>query len=80
MNRLISAHSLSVQLLAGVLLSLTAAALVFATLFTVGNALLDHTVYGESFSRRMADRQFAQLQTYVLKEDITTEKLHRLNA
>ena len=52
-------HSLSVQLLAGVLLSLFIAVLAFGLFFSLGNALLDHTVYGESFSEKMADRQFS---------------------
>lgn len=73
-------HSLSVQLLAGVLVSLLAAALSFGLFFALGNSLLDHTVYGESFAGRMSDRQFRQLQNYVQQEKITTEGLSRLNA
>lgn len=61
-------HSLSVQLLAGVFLSLFAAALSFALLFSLGNALLDHTVYGERFSNLMSNRQFRQLQSYIERE------------
>ena len=73
-------HSLSVQLLAGVLLSLFIAVLAFGLFFSLGNALLDHTVYGESFSEKMADRQFQQLQSYVEKESVTVDRLSRLNA
>ena len=73
-------HSLSVQLLFGALLSLLAAALSFTLFFAIGNTLLDHTVYGEAFSDKMSDRWFLQLQNYVAHENITTEKLHRLNA
>ena len=72
-------HSLSVQLLAGVLLSLFIAVLAFGLFFSLGNALLDHTVYGESFSEKMADRQFQQLQSYVEKESVTVDRLSRLN-
>ena len=75
-----SKRSLSVQLLAGVLLSLFAAAIAFSLFFALGNALLDHTVYGESFSDRMSDRRFRQLQSYVEQEGITTDRLPRLNA
>ena len=73
-------HSLSVQLLLGALLSLLAAVLSFALFFAIGNAALDHTVYGEKFSERMSDRQFRQLQSYVERESITTDRLSRLNA
>lgn len=75
-----SKRSLSVQLLVGVLLSLLAAALSFFLLFALGNTLLDHTVYGDRFSRKMSDRQFRQLQSYVADETITCETTSRLNA
>ena len=75
-----SKHSLSVQLLAGVLLSLFIAVLAFGLFFSLGNALLDHTVYGEGFSEKMADRQFQQLQSYVEKGSVTVDRLSRLNA
>lgn len=68
------------QLLVGVLLSLLAAALSFFLLFALGNTLLDHTVYGDRFSRKMSDRQFRQLQSYVADETITCETTSRLNA
>ena len=71
---------MSVQLLAGVLLSLFIAVLAFGLFYALGNALLDHTVYGESFSEKMADRQFQQLQSYVEKESVTVDRLSRLNA
>lgn len=75
-----STRSLSVQLLAGVLLSLFIAVLAFGLFYVLGNSLLDHTVYGESFSEKMADRQFQQLQSYVEKESVTVDRLSRLNA
>ena len=80
MNKLLHPRSLSVQLLLGAALSLIAAVFAFAIFYFLGNELLDHTVYGESFAERMSERQFDRLQTYVLQESITTEKLHRLNA
>ena len=80
MNRKTPSRSLSIQLLLGVLLSLFIAVLAFAVFFALGNGLLDHTVYGESFSDTMSDRQFEQLQSYVTREGITSERLSRLNA
>ena len=80
MSNKLQFRSLSIQLLFGVLLSLTIAALFFAVTCALGSALLDHTVYGESFSDKMSDRQFRQLQSYVNQEGITTDKLSRLNA
>ena len=80
MSKLPSKHSLSVQLLAGVLLSLFIAVLAFSLFFALGNAMLDHTVYGESFAEKMSDRQFQQLQRYVEREAVTTDRLTRLNA
>lgn len=80
MSKLPSKHSLSVQLLAGVLLSLFIAMLAFGLFFALGNAMLDHTVYGESFAEKMSDRQFQQLQRYVEREAVTTDRLSRLNA
>lgn len=73
-------HSLGVQLFVGELLSLLAAVLSFALLYTLGNLLLDRTVYGERFSDAMADRQYRQLQNYVRRERITSHHLARLNA
>ena len=80
MSKLPAKHSLSVQLLAGVLLSLFIAILAFGLFFALGNAMLDHTVYGESFAEKMSDRQFQQMQRYVERERITTDRLSRLNA
>ncbi len=80
MNRKTPSRSLSIQLLLGVLLSLFIAVAVFAVFFALGNGLLDHTVYGDSFSDKMSDRQFKQLQSYVTREEISSEMLSRLNA
>ncbi len=80
MNRKTLSRSLSIQLLLGVLLSLSIAVAAFAVFFALGNGLLDHTVYGESFSDTMSDRQFKQLQSYVTDEEITSGRLSRLNA
>ena len=73
-------RSLSVQLLAGVLVSLLIAVIAFNCFFFLGNALLDHTVYGLPFSKKMSDREFSQLQNFVTREQITAEKIHLLNA
>lgn len=80
MSKLPLSRSLSVQLLAGVLLSLLIAAATFGCFFTVGNTLLDHTIYGERFSKQMSDRLFRQLQSYVTRENLVPTKLNRLNA
>ncbi len=80
MSKKSPARSLSIQLLLGVLLSLFIAVLAFAVFFALGNGLLDHTVYGGSFSDAMSDRQFKQLQSYVTREGITSGRLSRLNA
>ncbi len=80
MSRKTPSRSLSLQLFLGVLLSLLIAVLSFAMFFAIGNGLLDHTVYGESFSHAMSDRQFKQLQVYVTQEEITSKRLSRLNA
>ena len=80
LSKKIPFRSLSIQLFLGVLLSLLISVLTFLLLYTLGNSLLDRTVYGEKFSDAMADRQFRQLQSYVRKERITTDKLARLNA
>ena len=68
------------QLLLGALLSLLAAVLTFGLCCLIGNACLDHTVYGNKFSEKMSDRQFRRLQDYVTEENITSGNLSRLNA
>ena len=68
------------QLLAAVLLSMFIAAAAFASFFTLGNYLLDHTVYGQGFAAVMADKAFVQLEDYVRQEEISAQKLRRLNA
>ncbi len=80
MNKLLRIPNLGIQLLLSVLVSLLAAVLAFGVFFTAGDAFLDHTVYGESFSDRMSDRLFEQMQEYVERESITPEKIHLLNA
>lgn len=71
--------SLSAQLLCGVLAALLAALAAFGIAFGLGNALLDRTVYGQPFARKMADKQFSELQEYATEEQITQETIHRLN-
>ena len=80
MKNTIFTRSLSVQLFAGVLVSLLITVLAFNCFFFLGNALLDHTVYALPFSKKMSDREFSQLQNFVTQEQITAEKIHRLNA
>lgn len=67
-------------MMGGVLLSLLAAALVFALCSFAGSMLLGRTVYGKTFENQMANRQFSELQNYVEREKITINNLHRLNA
>ncbi|MBQ6206512.1 MAG: HAMP domain-containing protein, partial [Oscillospiraceae bacterium] len=69
----------SVQLLLGVLYSLLTAVAVFAMVYCLGNLLLDHTVYGRPFARKLSERRFNQLQNYVALEQITKENLRGLN-
>lgn len=71
--------SLSAQLLCGALGSILAAAAVFFGMLTLGNVLLDHTVYGRPFVKQMTDIQFSRLQDYVLEEEISRENLQRLD-
>lgn len=71
--------SLSAQLLCGALGSLLAAIAAFFLVLALGNSLLDHTVYGEPFARRMADREFSKLQDFVTTEKITEDNIQYLN-
>ncbi len=80
MNKRKRSPGLSAQLFMGVLLSMLVAALAFILFFAIGNFLLDHTVYGQDFAERMADRSFEKLQDFVTQEEITPQKLRRLNA
>ena len=66
-------------MLCGVLLSLAAAVLAFGVFYSLGNTLLDRTIYGERFLTNMTIRQFPRLQEYVAQERIGREDLHRLN-
>lgn len=71
--------SLSVKLFGGALLSLFAAALVFILIFTLGNFMLDRTVYGHRFAVNMANRSFERLQDYVNRQNISKQNLRLLN-
>ncbi len=71
-------RSLSVKLFRGALFSLFAAALVFILIFTLGNFLLDRTVYGRRFSVSMAKLSFERLQDYVNRQNITKQNLKLL--
>ena len=71
--------SLSAQLFCGVLASLAMALLTFLLVFGLGNTLLDHTAYGQPFAEKAAEKQAAELQEYVISQQITTENIHKLN-
>lgn len=72
--------SLSVQLLCGVLASLALALFTFLLVFGLGNTLLDHTVYGQPFAEKAAQKQAAELQEYVNFQQISIENIQKLNA
>lgn len=72
-------QSLSAQLLCGALGSLLAAIVAFFLVLALGNSLLDHTVYGETFANRMTDKEFSKLQNFVNTEKITEENIQYLN-
>lgn len=67
------------QLFCAVLISLLVGALIFATVYLLGNAFLDKTVYGHAFAQKMSDRYFQKLQSYVDTEEISLNNLSRLN-
>ena len=71
--------SLSAQLLCGVLISILAAVLTFFVMLHLGDALLDSTVYGQPFEKKMASLQFDGLQEYVTEENITQDTIQQLN-
>ena len=71
--------SLSAQLLCGVVISILAAVLTFFAMLHLGNALLDSTVYGQPFEKKMASLQFDGLQEYVTEENITQDTIQQLN-
>lgn len=64
-------YSLSFQLFCAVLLSLLVAVAIFIPCYTLGNSLLDKTIYGHSFITNMADKKFSKLQEYVQEENVT---------
>ena len=74
MNKFI-AKSLRAQLFCAVLISLFAGGVIFFASFFLGNALLDKTVYGNTFSRKMEDRRFEDLQEYVTSENVTEDNI-----
>lgn len=72
-------RSLSAQLLCGALLSLTVAALALGLTLALGSVCLDHTVYGQPFARKMADKEFSKLEDYVAEEQISRSSIQKLN-
>ncbi len=69
----------STQLLIAVLVSLLAGCCLFFAVFLLGNVLLDRTVYGPAFVSSMSDKQFDQLESYVLDEKVTKDYLRPLD-
>ncbi len=72
--------SLKLQLLISIFISFIIAVAVLVVLFVIGDSLLYKTVYSDSFSYKMADGQFSNLQEYVEKNSISLENLQRINA
>lgn len=66
------------QLLRGGLLSMLASILAFGLIYSLGNTLLDRTIYGERFLINKTDQQFQSLQEYVTQERIGKSGLQRL--
>lgn len=73
------ARSLSLQLLCRALSSILIAVISYVVLIAATFILLDHTVYGETFQGKMADRYFSALQEYVEENDIAGKDLDRLD-
>ena len=71
--------SLRLQLLCAVLISFTVAIMFFGVAYSLGDTMLDKTVYGQTFAETMADQHFSQLQEYVEEEHISLTNLQRLN-
>lgn len=67
------------QLFCAVLMSLFVGAILFASVYLLGNSFLDKTVYGHAFAQKMSDRYFQQLQSYVETEGISLKNVSRLN-
>ena len=76
-NRILK--SLRLQLFCAVLISFAVGLAAFGIAFFLGDALLDQTVYGQTFAETMADQHFSQLQEYVEEEEISLTNLQRLN-
>ena len=78
MNKRIK-KSLRLQLLFAAIISVAIAAITFGLSFLLGNALLDRTIYADSFSAMMAEKQFYKLSDYVITERIDSGNLSQLN-
>lgn len=72
-------YSLRWKLFCGILVSLVIAAIAFLICYTLGNTILDKTIYGRPFMNSMADKKFAQLQEYVKKETVTQSNFRLLD-
>ena len=66
-------------MLSAVLISFVVGLAAVGIAFFLGDAMLDKTVYGQTFAETMADQHFSQLQEYVVEEKISLTNLQRLN-
>lgn len=71
--------SLRLQLLFAAIISVCISAITFGLSFILGNTLLDRTVYTDSFSHMMAEKQFSKLKEYVEAESIDSDNINQLN-
>ncbi len=78
MNKRIK-KSLRLQLFFAAIISVVLAAVTFGLAFLIGNTLLDRTVYADSFSEMMAEKQFYKLKEFVETENIDLDNIDRLN-
>ena len=78
MNKRIK-KSLRLQLFFAALISVVIAAVTFGVSFVLGNFILDRTVYTESFSQMMADKQFEKLSGYIDDNEIGFDDLDQLD-
>lgn len=67
------------QLFCAVLLSLLIGTITFSIGLVFGNTFLDKTVYSSSFTGKMSDKHFLNLQSYVESEGISADNIDRLD-
>ena len=71
--------SLRIKLLGGVLFSLLLACLVFLASLYLSESLIEHTVGGDTVTRRIASEKASDLQVFILEREVTKEEIERLN-